>query len=387
MKLIKSEKTGLYRVRIATDYGHRTINTGTRDREEAVKIIRAANIPELERAGRSVRLSNEVVQQIRFGKAIKSSEAMARWEEHLKLYARSPKTTHNKLCVVRVWLREQGLADTPAHLLKPADIDTWINDPESKDMASTRTLKLCCIRAFFAWCASQQFTLGDPTTDLHVRMDGLRHAQKEPKKQRAFTDEEFGRLMAHCAQEAARLEAERQGIIRTIEAAEAQGCYLGALADRLMEKAEAVRVAAFWHLAALIGRHTGLRLGDVCRLELDSVDVGTGRITVWTGKTDKRVSLPMPQELQTALSAWPGSSPPFLFPKAAALYEDVERRSMLSGAFIRLAAAAGAGHHGFHDLRHTYASACRAAGIPTPHISQRLGHTNTTTTEIYLETP
>lgn len=385
MKLLKSEATGLYRIRISTEHGHRTINVGVKSKEEAIEIIREARIPELERASRSVRLSNEVVQQIRFGKAIKSSEAVSRWEEQLNLYARSAKTTLNKLTTVRSWLRAKHLSDIPAHLLKPAHIDTWINDPGLKDKAGTRAYKLSCIRAFFAWCASQQFIMGDPTLDLHVRMDSLRHGQKEMKRHRAFTDEEFAKLMAYCAQKAAALAMAAEEQKSRVKGISLQGGHAGAMAALLAETREAQRRLSFWHTAALIGRHTGLRLGDVCRLERACIDEAAGKLTVWTGKTGKRVSLPMPPELQAALRECPDGDAPFLFPAEAAVYGNVRKRSALSVTFARLCTAAGAGAHGFHDLRRAFAQHCRAAGVPTPHISEKLGHTFTTTTEIYLE--
>lgn len=383
MRLIKSDRTGDYKVRIITEHGHRTINTGVKSREEAISIIREARVPQLERAARTVRLTNEVVQQLRFGKAIRSIDAVAKWEEHLSLYARSSKTTLNKLTTVRAWLKAKHLNDTPAHVLKPSHIDTWINDTSSKTKAGTRAFKLSCIKAFFAWCASQQFTLGDPTLDLHVRMDSLRHSQKEPKKHGAFTDEEFDALMRHCAAWVAALEKERDSIIERLAAADAQGGHTGALAGLLSGIAEAMRKNSFWRLAALIGRHTGLRLGDVCRLELASLN-DPGRLIVWTGKTDKRVSLPLPEALQFALNAWPRTDGVFLFPAQAAVYNDVRKRAVLSVTFGRLCAAAGVHGRGFHCLRRAFAQACRAAGIPTPHISEKLGHSSETTTEIYL---
>ncbi|WP_231965612.1 MULTISPECIES: tyrosine-type recombinase/integrase [unclassified Mycobacterium] len=42
---------------------------------------------------------------------------------------------------------------------------------------------------------------------------------------------------------------------------------------------------------------------------------------------------------------------------------------------------------GFHALRHTYASLCVAAGIPTVKVSRFMGHAKPSTTGIHLYAP
>ena len=46
----------------------------------------------------------------------------------------------------------------------------------------------------------------------------------------------------------------------------------------------------FWLPAVLIGRYTGLRIGDVVRLEWESLST-PGKFIVWTRKRDKRIAL------------------------------------------------------------------------------------------------
>lgn len=385
MKLLRSKTTGSYRVRILTEHGQRVIDTGAKSRPEAIKIINAAHVPELERAARTVRLTNEVVNQIRFGRSVKASDAVMQFEEHLRLYARSQKTAVNKLLTVRAWLRDKNISGLPAHSVKPAHIDGWINDPKSLDKSGTRGFKLSCLRAFFSFCATQQFILTDPTLDLHVRMEFLRHQQKEPKRQRAFTTEEFTKLMAFYDARNWALAKERLDLMTREAEARANGEHPGAIVALVTVNLETIRRLQFWKTATLIGRHTGLRLGDVCRLESASFDAKAARLIVWTGKTGKRVDLPLPEPLLEALKNWGSSDPIFLFPTQAAAYGDVRRRSSLSQAFCRFCDSAGIPGHGFHDLRFAFSQECRAAGIPTPHIAERLGHGSTVTTEGYLE--
>lgn len=387
MKLIKS-KNGTYKVRISTDHGPRTIKTGSKNKDEATAILKAAKVPELERAGRTVRLTNEVVHQIRFGKSVKASDALALWKEHLALYSKSAKTTANKLITTNAWLRDSHLLNTPTHSIKPTHIDRWINDPASTDKVGTRGFKLACLRAFFTFCAGREFILADPTKGLSVRWAGLTHQQKEPAKERAFTTAQFNNLMAHIQAKTTALEKERGDIIERLKTHANGRGHTGALERRLEENTEGRRRLEFWRIATLIGRHTGLRMGDICRLETATITDTPGRLVVWTGKKNRRVSLPLPTELRANLASLALNLPPDqtrCFPEEAATYADVDKRSGLSHAFSRLCDEAGAEGHGFHDLRSTYAQECRAAGIAMPHIAERLGHSSTETTEIYLQ--
>jgi integrase len=56
--------------------------------------------------------------------------------------------------------------------------------------------------------------------------------------------------------------------------------------------------------------------------------------------------------------------------------------------FRRLAEAAGLSHIRLHDLRHSYATAALAAGVPVKVVSDRLGHANVgITSDLYLHVP
>lgn len=57
----------------------------------------------------------------------------------------------------------------------------------------------------------------------------------------------------------------------------------------------------------------------------------------------------------------------------------------LQKMFSRLLAAAGVSHHRFHDLRHTYGSyLLRASGNDLVFVKDQMGHSDITTTAVYL---
>ena len=53
---------------------------------------------------------------------------------------------------------------------------------------------------------------------------------------------------------------------------------------------------------------------------------------------------------------------------------------MVTRNFGALSEAAGLSHIRLHDVRHSYASAAVAAGVPAKVVSERLGHANITIT-------
>ena len=60
----------------------------------------------------------------------------------------------------------------------------------------------------------------------------------------------------------------------------------------------------------------------------------------------------------------------------------------ITAAFRRHAAAAGLPRIRLHDLRHSYATAALAAGVPVKVVSERLGHANTAiTSDLYMHVP
>ncbi|MCD0156095.1 tyrosine-type recombinase/integrase [Deinococcus sp. 6GRE01] len=152
---------------------------------------------------------------------------------------------------------------------------------------------------------------------------------------------------------------------------------------------------------------TGLRRGEGCALRWehldlqagmlfvrDNVTVVNGKATLGTPKTESAVrDLHLPPETVALLrehraaqlleragaEVWEETGHVFTNARGQRLYPD-----SLTKLARNLAAGAGLGHVRFHDLRHTYASLMLARGVPMEVVSEKLGHSRTSTTaDIY----
>ena len=142
----------------------------------------------------------------------------------------------------------------------------------------------------------------------------------------------------------------------------------------------------------LIGLHTGLRLGDACRLRWEAFKAD-GTIEVPTAKTGALVKLPATALLRD-LSKKKKKKNGYVLPETAELYERdnyaVSRRvtTVFRAAGLETVATNDKWHRDrpdatFHSLRHTFVSRCVEAGIPLEFIKALVGHSNATMTSHY----
>ncbi len=87
--------------------------------------------------------------------------------------------------------------------------------------------------------------------------------------------------------------------------------------------------------------YTALRKGDACRLKWSSVDLNAGIIRTRTSKTGEWVEIPIMPILAEELSHHPKGKGEYVFPEAAALYQDAKKRSVLNKRFKNILRAAG----------------------------------------------
>lgn len=132
--------------------------------------------------------------------------------------------------------------------------------------------------------------------------------------------------------------------------------------------------------------HTGLRVGELCNLQVSDVQISErkGNVTVRRGKGNRHRTVPLNgsarQELAELLTCRPvaGSEALFIGQRG----ERVVSRSV-QRAVERFALEAGLKDVTPHTLRHSFAKALIDEGVTLEKVAALLGHSNLNTTRIY----
>ncbi len=335
-----------YHARVKTADGQsKTISTHSTNKDEATRIVAESGLDKLQVAAKAGRLTREAIGMISAGKKLTLPKAFLRFEESL-LRRRSPKTAANTMTVLRCWERDMKLSSLPPSAITEKHIDDWINDPASENKAQTRRLSLSALRTFFDFCLDHGWIVsGNPAGRQRVAVDYriLSHAQKEVEEREPFSHLEAKRMVKYFADE---------GMV-------------------------------FWQFATQIAWEIGMRLGDICNLEW-SCFAEAGRVVVWTEKRDRRISVPISDELSELLTMIPVGHERYLFPEQREIHTDAAKRATLSVYFKRYCERNGITDKSFHCLRHGCITRWDKEGKSLESIGKAVGHSNTKTTKGYV---
>jgi integrase/recombinase XerC len=134
---------------------------------------------------------------------------------------------------------------------------------------------------------------------------------------------------------------------------------------------------------------TGIRVGELCGLDIDDVDSERRVLRVF-GKGRKERTVPYGLPAQRALETWLRSARPLLaVPGAdAALFlgargRRIDQRAVRSLVHARIGDVPGAPDLGPHGLRHTAATHLLEGGADLRTVQEILGHASLATTQIY----
>ena len=129
-----------------------------------------------------------------------------------------------------------------------------------------------------------------------------------------------------------------------------------------------------WKIAFLLGFGSGMRISEVVNLEQRDVDFDKKSIHIRQGKGSKDRIVPMPKGLA---------------PKHMKHIPMKCGKRALQFAFTKTCKVAGLFEKKpelhFHSLRHGFATQCVSNGMPIHHIRTLMGHSNISTTNVYLE--
>ena len=144
----------------------------------------------------------------------------------------------------------------------------------------------------------------------------------------------------------------------------------------------------------LLAARLGMRAHDICNLSFQNLKWETNTIEIIQGKTNKLIVLPLLEEIGIAIIdylkyARPDVEnntiffrliPPIAQLEETTLHSIVTHQMNIAGIKIQ-----DGKKHGPHALRHSLASALLEENTPLPVISEILGHTNTSSTSVYLK--
>ena len=153
-----------------------------------------------------------------------------------------------------------------------------------------------------------------------------------------------------------------------------------------------------WRSLILFGLYTGQRLSDLVTLGWNNIDLERGEVRLVTGKTNRRMIIPMAPPLRSHVESLPAGDDPKapLHPHAFAILSRTGSASAISQAFSELLVQAGLrprpvsvshrsrgiGHSGrrkinalsFHSLRRTATTLLHEAGVPSTVAQALIGH-------------
>jgi integrase/recombinase XerD len=127
-------------------------------------------------------------------------------------------------------------------------------------------------------------------------------------------------------------------------------------------------------VAFLLGYGAGLRVSEVCNLKKEHINTKDKRIFIKSGKGGKDRVVPLPKGFKESyLSCIP------LNLTTRALQHAFFLSTIRSGVRERKPNVS------FHSLRHSFGSRLANNGVPIHHIRTLMGHSNISTTNVYLE--
>jgi integrase len=152
-----------------------------------------------------------------------------------------------------------------------------------------------------------------------------------------------------------------------------------------------------------LGLYTGMRLGDCATLKWGEVDLRRNQIRRIPNKVARRNPVPIVIPIHPALRVMLAELPAnergvYVLPKTASVYlgpskplvsKSIQQHFKANG--IETLAKREVGSYpvvevGFHSLRHTFVSLCRASNVPLSVVESLVGHSNPAMTQHYTHT-
>ena len=145
----------------------------------------------------------------------------------------------------------------------------------------------------------------------------------------------------------------------------------------------------------LLSLRTGLRAVDIVGMKLEDIDWVNDAIFIIQSKTGNPFKIPLAVDVGNVLSSYilnerPKTDNPYVFLRSLAPFSPLSGHStcyaVVRKTFHQAGIRLGNERKGIHVIRHSAASRMLSKGVPVTTISSMLGHSNKTSTDIYLTT-
>lgn len=341
MKITKN-RSGNYSVRFKTATGFTTLSLKTKSLQEAKKLVKEAEIEDIEALAKVNALQRDAITSVVAGKNIHIREAIEGWKSYKINLSQSENTIFTQESLLNAFVDMHKL--TKLNQITEKHISAYINEP-GDIKAGAREQRLSAIKSLFQFCVANCYTLKDPSKLVAVDKSKLTHKNKEVKKRVPMTEFEYKHIMLNAG--------------------------------------------FFFKEATALSWWTGMRLSDIARLEWDSINFESRTLIVHTKKTDARICLPLDDPLigggvlLDILSSIETTNSTYCFPEQCSLDQDPKRRSTLSVYYGRMLGRLNIVGKSFHCLRHSFVSRCKKEGKSLEDIAVWVGHSSQETTKIY----
>ena len=311
-----------------------------------------------------------------------------------KINARKIRKTVQELC------REIGGDDMPSASLKDY-CQSWLKQKEREVKPGTMELYEKGVRKFLCFLGPRA---SDDLADVTKRDVVAWRDSQAPKLSAATVnlDLKVTKMIFKAARRDGYLELDPCEFVPMIKKDSGDGVRRPfALEEwrRLLEVADDE-----WRSLILFGVYSGQRFGDLAALTWSNIDLMRDEVHLTTGKTGKRLTVPMAAPLKEHIMAMPTPDDPnaAVHPRAYATLARDRRVRCLSNQFGKLLAAAGlrpslrnvcrgVGRSGrrealalsFHCLRHTTVSLMREGGAPEAAVMEMVGHNSVSISRHY----
>jgi len=145
----------------------------------------------------------------------------------------------------------------------------------------------------------------------------------------------------------------------------------------------------------LLALRTGLRAVDIVKMKLRDIDWINDTISIVQSKTGTDFKIPLTADVGNAISAYilrerPKTDNPYVFLRFLAPFKSLADHSacyaLVRRAFQKAGIRQSGERKGIHVMRHSAASRMLSKGVPVTTISSMLGHSNKSSTDVYLST-